>query len=86
MDDRLKCLLQYLVERLRPRRALLFGSWARGNVRPGWDIDLAVEGVIPIPFRGERKLKERLDELAGLYSLDLLFLARTDDDFRRLVE
>ena len=86
MNDRLKRLLQCLVARLKSRRTLIFGLRARGNARPGSDIDLAVEGAAPMPFREERKLKERLYELAGLCSVDLLFLERACGDFRRLVE
>ncbi len=82
----LQDLIRYLVKRLQPRRILLFGSRARGTARPGSDIDLAVEGALPRSFREERKLKEKLDELAGLYSVDLVFLERTDEAFRRLVE
>jgi predicted nucleotidyltransferase len=32
------------------RRVLLFGSVVRGSVRPGSDLDLAVEGVAPDRF------------------------------------
>jgi len=82
----LQDLIRYLVRQLQPRRILLFGSRARGTARPGSDIDLAVEGALPASFREERKLKEKLDEMAGLYSVDLVFLDRTDGAFRRLVE
>jgi len=79
-------LVGYLVERLRPRKIILFGSRARGSARQGSDIDLAVKGGNLPDFREERKLREELDRLAGIYSIDLVFLEKSDEAFRTMVE
>lgn len=86
LNARVDALVGYLIERLRPRRILLFGSRARGNAQAGSDIDLAVEGALPASFREERRLREALDELAGIYSVDLVFLDRCDEEFRTRIK
>lgn len=40
-----KAAARALVEQLRARRVLLFGSLARGSAGPGSDVDLWVEGL-----------------------------------------
>ncbi|RTZ72028.1 MAG: nucleotidyltransferase domain-containing protein [Gammaproteobacteria bacterium] len=89
-DDRagriISQLVAHLVERLQPQKIILFGSRARGSARPGSDIDLAVKGGNLPGFREERKLREELDRLAGMYSVDLVFLEQSDEAFRAMVE
>lgn len=49
---------------------LLFGSRAKGNYRPGSDIDLALIG--PESLRHEVSVAGQLDELPLLYTFDVL--------------
>jgi len=85
VEPPIDALVRLLVDFLAPRRIFLFGSRAKGTARKGSDIDLAVEGGKVLAFREERKLKEALDELAGIYSVDLVFLDRCDEGFSRLI-
>jgi predicted nucleotidyltransferase len=50
--------------------ALIFGSRAKGNYRPGSDIDIALVGPA-LTDAGQRGLEERLEELMLPYSIDL---------------
>ncbi len=75
---RLQSLVQFLVEQTRPKRVYLFGSRTRGGYRYFSDVDLAVEGARPLTFREERKLREALDGLAGIWTVDLVFLEKVD--------
>ena len=52
-------------------RVLIFGSRAKGNYRPGSDIDLAVIGS-NIDFRLILKISCEIDDLELLYGVDLL--------------
>lgn len=52
-------------------KAVLFGSRAKGNYRPGSDIDLAVYGK-NILFDDFLTLKVKLDELDILQKIDLV--------------
>ncbi len=82
MDEvRLQCLVEEIVRWVRPRRVYLFGSRAREAPPVHADVDLAVEGARPLTWREERQLREALDHLAGLWSVDLVFLDRVSPDF-----
>lgn len=48
-------------------KAVLYGSRAKGNYRPGSDIDLTLQGAMLTP----RLLADALDELLLPYSIDL---------------
>ncbi len=56
-------------ERIRTEYAVaelsLFGSWARGEAKPGSDIDILVRFEGPATFRGYFDLKEHLEKLIG---------------------
>ncbi len=79
-------VIEQLVEELKkynPQRVILFGSRAKGTYNKHSDIDLAVE--LNLPFRERRKLKERLDLIAGIYTLDLVFLPLVDEDLKKII-
>jgi len=61
----------------------LFGSRARGDYKEISDIDIAVD--INLPFREQRKLKEKIDKISGLYSVDLIFLPNVNKEFKKKI-
>ncbi|MEW5946939.1 MAG: nucleotidyltransferase domain-containing protein [bacterium] len=70
--------------RLAPHKIHLFGSRAKLRNAGGSDFDLAVD--IPAPdVRTKRMLMEEIEEIAGLYSVDVVYLGSADDDFKELV-
>ena len=85
MNERLQEILDYLVRKLDPERILLFGSRAKGKSRLGSDFDLVVVGKTPSDFRTGRKLKEELDRVAGIYSVDLLFWEKVSPEFKEII-
>jgi predicted nucleotidyltransferase len=75
-----------IVEILReynPKAVYLFGSRARGDNLKNSDIDIAVD--IDLSFREKRKLKEKIDKAAGLYSVDLVFFDEMSEEFKEKV-
>jgi len=42
LDQRIRGMVNRLVERFAPERIILFGSWARGEAGPDSDVDLLV--------------------------------------------
>jgi len=66
-----------------PRKIILFGSRARGDYKEQSDIDIAID--IHVPFREKRKIREKVDDVSGLYSVDLIFLDDVDDDFKNRI-
>jgi len=78
--------LQNIVEELKksnPKSIILFGSRARGDFNKNSDIDIAVD--INLSFRGKRKLKEKIDAISGLYSVDLVFLDEAQNDLKEKI-
>ena len=72
------------LKEFRPQRVLLFGSRARGDHRKNSDIDIAI--ISAYEHRQKRKIRERVDEVSGLYSVDLLFWDELAKDFRKRIE
>jgi predicted nucleotidyltransferase len=73
-----------LRDSLSPRRILLFGSRTGKRYPPGADFDIAVDHARP-QFRKARKILESVNECAGLYKIDLVYLPDVDEDFREMI-
>jgi predicted nucleotidyltransferase len=69
--DNLESIIEVLRKSERIEKAVLFGSRAKGNYKPGSDIDIAVYGK-NISFDDFLTLKLRLDELELLNKIDLV--------------
>jgi len=72
-----------ILKEYNPKAIYLFGSRARGDNFKNSDIDIAVD--IDMSFREKRKLKEKVDKAAGLYSVDLVFFDEMSEEFRNKV-
>ncbi len=84
--EKLEKILSEIVKTVEPEKVFLFGSRAKGTYRKGSDIDIGIEGGRELTHREERKLKERIEEISGIYMVDLIFLRKTEDGFKNLVE
>ncbi|MCG2789402.1 MAG: nucleotidyltransferase domain-containing protein [Actinomycetia bacterium] len=73
-----------LKEKLNPGLIILFGSRASGKHNTGSDFDIALDGD-KIDVREMRKLKEKLEEISGLYRVDLIFLESVDSEFKNII-
>lgn len=73
-----------IVKECSPRRVSLFGSRAKGKAKAGSDFDFAVEGLPPRDSN-RRKLKDMLESIAGLYSVNLVFLSEVDEKFKNII-
>ncbi len=69
------------IKKYNPKKVILFGSRSRGDNLKNSDIDIAVD--IDLSFREKRKLKEKLDLIAGLYKVDLVFFDEMIEDFKK---
>jgi len=84
--EKWKIKLRNIIDELKkynPKKIILFGSRARGDYRKNSDIDIAVE--VNLNFREKRKLKEKIDFISGIYSIDLIFLDEVDENFKNKV-
>ncbi|MCS7244427.1 MAG: nucleotidyltransferase domain-containing protein [Candidatus Calescibacterium sp.] len=67
------------------QRILLFGSRVTGKSKTFSDIDIAIETKNSVPFRTRRILKEKIDNVSGIYTADLIFLNDVDNSFREII-
>lgn len=71
------------IEKLRPSAIILFGSFARGDINEGSDVDIAVLADFKEPF---------LDRIKGLMDLNddlglpLEPVGYTPDEFKKMVD
>jgi predicted nucleotidyltransferase len=63
-------VVEQIVEEFKPRKIILFGSYARGNPRPESDVDLLV--VMNAPLKGGRQSLEIRRHLDVMFGLDLI--------------
>ena len=66
------------------KRIFLFGSRAKGNSSSGADFDLALDANINDKNK-MRIIKDKIEEIAGLYSVDLVNLNSVDADFKNII-
>ena len=64
-------------------RAWIIGSEATGRAGPGADLDVAIDGAVPLPLETLSRLRDDLDQLPTLRVFDLVDLRRTTGGFAR---
>ena len=88
IESREKEILNGIVEILKkyldPERIILFGSRTKENFYKNADFDIAVDNK-KVDIRKTRKIMEAIEEVAGLYSCDLVFLGSVEKDFRNII-
>lgn len=77
-------VVRILVERLSPKKIILFGSRGKGKFTGNPDFDFAVDIEKP-NLRTERLIHDEIEKIAGLYKIDIIYLPSVDEDFRDLV-
>ncbi len=85
VKKRIEKIVDFLVKTFEPEKIILFGSRVRNLEKPFSDIDLAIEGGKELSFREFRKIKEKLEEISGIYSVDIVFLKKADPCFQKII-
>ncbi len=83
-DKRLEIVREIIVRRIDPECIYLFGSRAIENARRTSDYDIAFSGS-EVSFRDFRQMKDEIDREIGIYSCDLIDLAKSNDNFREYI-
>ena len=63
-------VVQQIVEKFKPQKIILFGSYARGNPRPESDVDLLV--VMDTPLREVQQAIQICQQIEYRFGLDLI--------------
>jgi predicted nucleotidyltransferase len=61
---------------------LLFGSQATGIARDRSDVDIAIHGQVPVPNKIMVQIREEIEAIPTLRSIDIVDLHQTDSTFR----
>jgi len=78
VDKKLRKFVQKLKKRFSLQEIYLYGSWARGEVHEGSDIDLMIVGNFP------GRMFQRIGEVLKLTDLPIEPLVYTPQEFERL--
>jgi predicted nucleotidyltransferase len=63
-------VVEQIVEKFKPQKIILFGSYARGNPRPESDVDLLV--VMETPIKESKQSLEIRRHLDVMFGMDLI--------------
>jgi predicted nucleotidyltransferase len=69
---------------LHTSKIYLFGSRTKGMSYKNSDFDFAIDGEKP-DRRIEREMKDEIEKIAGLYSIDIIYLKDVENDFRNII-
>ncbi len=83
-DNILYRLIKVIVENLHPKKIILSGSCGNGNYNYNSDYDLAID-TKKIKFRKKRILNGKLNDMAGLHNIDIIFIKEVDKGFRNII-
>ena len=83
-EEILDKIVSLLKEDLKPGKILLFGSRAGKRYNPGSDFDIGLDGK-KVDVRKMRELKEKLEEISGLYKVDIIFLESVEKEFKDII-
>ncbi len=67
---------------LRNYRIFFFGSRVAGNGSERSDIDVGIEGDTSIPFHVMRRIRDDIETLSTLYTIEIVDFQRVSQDFR----
>ncbi len=77
-------IIKVLKKYINPERIILFGSRAKPDFSRNSDFDLAVDKK-RVDIRMERKIKEDIEKISGLYKIDIIFLKSVEQGFKNIV-
>jgi len=73
-EETIKAISGVFAQYTQIKKAVVFGSRAKGNYRDGSDIDICLFGEIDLPLL--HKIEESIDELNLPYTVDLVVYKR----------
>ena len=84
-DEILTGVTDIIVRHLPDARIFLFGSRAKGDARETSDFDIAIDAGLKIPLSVITRIKDEIDELRTLKSIDLIDLNRVNPEFKTII-
>lgn len=81
LAGRIEAIKTLIIKQLEPKAVILFGSRANADFKKGSDIDIAVDTTQRLTTRQRRMLIQEIEEIAGIYSVDIVYSSSVDNDF-----
>ncbi len=78
-ETAIEMIQQVLARHPQVEEAILYGSRAKGNFRPGSDIDLTLRGGPELTWKVLYRIIRELDDLPLPYTFDISLLREIDD-------
>ena len=69
-----------------PYEAFFFGSRVSGTAAARSDLDVGIEGVVPLPAQKLRSIKARVESLPTLYSIDVVDFSALTEEFKKVAK
>jgi len=69
-----------------PYSAFFFGSRIAGTASPVSDLDVGIEGQVPLPPGTLRSIKARCEALRTLYTIDIVDFSSTSEEFKKVAK
>jgi predicted nucleotidyltransferase len=83
-QDIIKNVINVLKKYFNPDKIILFGSRAKNPKKSKSDFDIAIDIKKP-SIEKRRELGREIDEIAGLYKVDIIYLKSVEEEFRDIV-
>lgn len=83
-DEILANITDVLKKDLNPQQIILFGSRTKKKFCKNSDFDIAIDEKKP-NIRTQRQLEEMIEEISGLYKVDIVYLKSVASPFREMV-
>lgn len=77
-------ITEILKKNFNPSKIILFGSRAKNINDPHADFDIAVSTERP-SISKERKIKEEIEKVSGLYKVDIVYISSVDKEFKDII-
>ena len=84
-DEILTGATNIIAKYLPDARIVLFGSRAKGDARDTSDFDIAVDAGLKISLGVIARIKDEIDELHTLKSIDIIDLNRVNPKFKTII-
>jgi len=84
-DEILTGAANIIARHLPDARIFLFGSRAKGDARETSDFDIAVDAGSKISLGVIARIKDEIDELRTLKSIDIIDLNRVNPEFKTII-
>lgn len=85
--DKLKDDIRIIIRKeldLKHYRAFFFGSRVTGKAKPTSDFDVGILGDSPVSYAIMQKIRERMDDLDTLFTVDIVDFYGTSDQFKKI--